>query len=65
VCKTNDPLARCQYFGQNSIFLLDFLGVCRGDILASNFQIWFQNIGKNTKVIAFLQKNSKKRVNQA
>ena len=37
----NDPLAKCQYFGQNSIFWLDFLGVCRGDILASNLQIWF------------------------
>ena len=41
VRKKNNPLAKCQYFGQNSIFWLDFLGVCRGDILPSNLQIWF------------------------
>ena len=41
VRKKNNPLAKCQYLGQNSIFWLDFLGVCRGDILASNLQIWF------------------------
>ena len=40
VRKKINPLAKGQYLRQNSIFWLDFLGVCRGDNLASNLQIW-------------------------